>query len=442
MAKIIDPDGLVRSSSLVNLGVDGNIFIDTSAKTVSLSLFGLLSNDGVSLQSVYSYLKEEWKSDNELIKYEFPMVAITPEQFEFVSDWKPADQTTLNLFRDAGFAIKNLDGTSAEEYVGIITLGELGASDQVYYQQADGLTSSDIVLTGPVNQAVKVYGDASNGNIDYRDYFKLFVREYQKKYAQSTIDDIGVSNITYQAYRFPLTNSADLKVTHDDTTADAYGVTVEYFGANQTRSIGGTDYDFDIIIDGNNRTAEEIYEAVQSLLRKNSDIDSGAGDVTGKLADELLSFVGDTLVTSTGVFIDDFQSIDINRIEFFDVTGTKRTFPFVAAGVINFNQNLVDDGAAIYKMFYTSDFGSASADLVEDASGNPIEGIIAGGSITFDYDYDGDVSDSGAGTDKEVTVVAIGLNTAQYVSATGTITRSNSNVISLVAALERNYSNL
>jgi hypothetical protein len=432
MAIINDPDLLTQGTEVV---------FDTAAKTVQLVEAGNLSTEGVTLQAVYSFAKEEWKSDSSLIRYPFPFVAITSEQFEFVNGWKPADQTTINLIRTAGFAVKNIDGSSAEEYTGIITLGELGASDQVYYQQADGAAPTDIVLTGPVNQAVKVYGDASNGNFDYRDYLKVFVREQAKTYDSSNETDIGVTNFTYQAYRFPLANAADLKVTNDDTTADAYGVTIEYFGTSQTRSIGGVDYNFDVIINGNNRTAEEIYEAVQSALRKSSDIDSGVGTVRGDTSDELLTFVGDTLITSTGVFIDNFLALDTNRLEFFDNTGTKRTFPFVAAGAITFNQNLVDDGSAIYKMYYTAGFGTAGATLVQNASDVAIEGTITGSSVSFDYDYDGDTAGGGAGIDKDVTLVAIGLNSAQYVLATGTITRSTQNQISLVAALERNYAN-
>jgi hypothetical protein len=432
MAIINDPDLLTQGTEVV---------FDTTAKTVQLVEAGNLSTEGVTLQAVYSFAKEEWKSDSSLIRYPFPFVAITSEQFEFVNGWKPADQTTINLIRTAGFAVKNIDGTSAEEYTGIITLGELGVSDQVYYQQADGAAPTNIVLTGPVNQAIKVYGDASNGNFDYRDYLKVFVREQAKTYDSSNETDIGVTNFTYQAYRFPLANTSDLKVTNDDTTADAYGVTIEYFSTSQTRSIGGTDYNFDIIIDGNNRTAEEIYEAVQSALRKSSDIDSGVGTVRGDTSDELLRFVGDTLITSTGVFIDNFLALDTNRLEFFDNTGTKRTFPFVAAGAITFNQNLVDDGSAIYKMYYTTGFGTAGATLVQNASDVAIEGTITGPSVTFDYDYDGDTAGGGAGIDKDVTLVAIGLDSAQYVLATGTITRSTQNQISLVAALERNYAN-
>jgi hypothetical protein len=433
MALITDPD-------LLNQGTE--IVFDTTNKTIQLLAAGNLSNDGVTLQTVYSCIKEEWKNDDALIQYDFPMVPITSEQFELVNGWTFADAATINLLRSGGFAVKDASGVSLEEYIGLITLGSIGAADQVYYQQTIGGAPTDIVLTGAVNQCVKVYGDATHGAFDYRDYLQVFVREQAKTYDNATHTDIGVSSLTYQVYRFPLTNAADLKITHDDTTVDAYGVTATYYATAQQRTIGGTAYNFDVIVDGNNRTAEEIYEAVQSLLRKNSDIDSGTGTVTGKTADSLMHFVGDTLVTSTGVYIDNFQATDTNRIEFFDTSGTKRTFPYVAAGAIEFNANLTNDASAIYKMFYSDNFGTALAELVLDSSGAAIEGPVAGATqVTFDYDYDSETSGGGAGIDKNITVVAIGAATAQHVKATGVISRSTENSITLVSSLERTYSN-
>jgi len=525
MAKILDPDDLVRSTSLSQLGTDGNIWIDISTRAISLDTYGSLTTDGVSIQALYSYLKEEWKTDSDLIKFPFPMVAITPEQFEFVEGWEPADIDTVNLFRDGGFAVKDSNGDSSSEFVGVITLGEIGASDQVYFQQVSDGASKDVVLTGAVNQCIKVYGTATGTDIsftassdtissgtaitsfavgdeitisgstsndgtytiatiasdnksatieeagtltdesagasititaDTRTYFKIFVREYQKLYAQSQLSDIGVNSFTYQAYRFPLANAADLKITNDDTTVSGSlpytDMSITYYATAQTRTIGASDYDFDIIIDadvsddGNLRTAEEIYEFVEWSLRQNSDIDAGAGTVIGKTANSLLKFVGDTLVTSTGVFIDDFSETDINRIEFYDTSGTKRVFPFVAAGTINFNDNLVSDSGAIYRMFFTdvngNNFGDSDAIIVKDNDDNDIAGDITNSQVQFTFDYDGNTQGTRtAGTDAPVTVVAIGLDKAQYVKATGTIARTNANSLSLVASLERNYSN-
>jgi len=530
MAKIIDPDSLVRASEKAKLGEDGNIWIDTPTSTISMAEYGDLTSDGATIQAVYSYLKEEWKTDAALIKFPFPMVAITPEQFEYVEGWQPADMATVNLLRDGGFAVQDKSGYASSMFAGVITLGDIGTSDQVYYQQEDEGVSSNIVLTGAVNQAVKVYsygagsdiefvadgskvtstttnlaafmpgdkmtitGSTDNDGIvtvatvvspteitvveaitdesagadvvlltDYRSYFKIFVREQAKLYAQSEQADIGVSQFTYQAYRFPLANGADLKVTHADTDIDSDGdgtadqgkyadMSITYYADNQTRDIGGTDYSFNIIIDadvandGNYPTAEEIYEFVEWSLRQDSDIDAGDGTVVGKTASALLKFVGDTLVTSTGVFIDDFSETDINRLEFYDVDGIKRVFPFVAAGSINFNDNLVQDSGAVYRMFFTdaqgNNFGDSDAIIVKDNADTDIAGDITSSSVQFTFDYDGNEQGGRtAGTDAPITVVAIGLDRAQYVKATSTIGRSNANSVSLVASLERNYAN-
>ena len=592
MAKVFDPDLLVRSSDKNHLGTDGNIWIDTATKQIYLKEYGDLSTDGVTLQCLYSFLKEEWKNDNTLIKYPFPMVAITPEQFEFINGWRIAEddgEVTKYLLRDGGYAVKKSDGSSEHEYFGCITLGNFDdpSSDRAYFWQDENSTETkDAHFTGPLNEVVEVYrnkvitdedvgtGDGStktfslkwhpvkagsytiyvdgtaqtegtdytidtntgeitfdtapaNGaditadytsEFDYRDFFKIFLRIEGKKYSQSALQDIGVGTLTYQAYRFPLSNEIDLKVTHSDSQIDSDGdgipdaspynhMEIKYLDGkgftdynstttyetndvvkdtdgkwyislvdNNTgndpssddgthwklydgqRQIGSEYYPFNIIIDantsgtGNNPSAEQIYEFVEFELRQNLDIDATDKSVIGKIADPLLSFVGDTLVTQKGVFIDNFNDTDTNRIEFYDVFGTKRTFPYVAAGTIYFNDNLQQDSNAVYSMFFKDpdgtagsgdEFGTDGAIIVQDKDGNPISGNVNGQpSISFTFDYDGNTQGGRtAGTDADVVVVAIGLDKAQYVKAEGTITRSTSNSISLVSSLERNYVN-
>ena len=81
--------------------------------------------------------------------------------------------------------------------------------------------------------------------------------------------------------------------------------------------------------------------------------------------------------------------------------------------------------------------------IVDDNAGADMTGTVSGaGSIQKTFNYDGN-SQGGRtpGTDADITVVAIGLITGQYVRATGLIERSTSNAVSLVAPLERNYAN-
>ena len=291
-------------------------------------------------------------------------------------------------------------------------------------------------------------------------------------------------------------------------------------------------------------SAEEIYEFVQRQLRRDADIDTTDQVVTGRTADELLRFVGDSLEAGqaiptnpngggSGVIIEGFDSNDTNRLSFFDNTGTERQFPFVAAGTITFNQNLQDDsGPAEYFMFYeyterftNTGFGlsSASADtatldssttdlvaeladgdfirlsgfsneanngifvltgspsgtgpwtapvrkldgetlvdesagptvdldknpidsddaiIVDDNSGADISGAVPGASVAFDYDYDNNTQGGRtAGTDADIVIRAIGTDTAAFVEVFGTITRATGLSFSVVAPLERNFTN-
>jgi hypothetical protein len=437
MALITDPDNL-------NQGTE--ITISTSAKTIALAVAGNLSNDGVTMQALYSFLKEEWKSDGNLIPYPFPMVSITPEQFEFIEGWVPSNDTTRNLIRSAGWREINDSDAIEREYMGIISLGNIDNTDTAYYAFSTDTSKTDFDFTGPINQAIQTFGDSSNGNIDKRsDTLTVYIRAQGKTYGSATSTSIGLTALNYIANRFPLAESADSKVTASDstisTTAPYTGMSITYGAV--TRSIGGVSYNFGVVVDGNQGTAEQIYEFVQYSLRLSSDIDAGAGSQDGSLADSLMSFAGEALSTTTGVYIDDFQTNDTNRLSFTDTGGTVRTFPFVAAGTISFNANLVSDSDAIYRMFFTSGFGTGSALLVDNNSGVDISGTIGGNeTIAFDFDYDGNTQGGRtAGTDASVTVVAIGLDTAQYVSATATITRATGQNISLVAPLERNYDN-
>lgn len=437
MALITDPDDL-------NQGTE--ITISTAAKTIALSVAGNLSNDGVTGQALYSFLKEEWKNDASLIPYPFPMVSITPEQFEFIEDWVPANDTTRNLIRSAGWREITAADAVEREYMGIISLGNIDSADTPYYAFSSDSAKTDFDFAGTINQAIQTFGDASNGNFDKRsDTLTVYIRAQGKTYGSATSTSIGLTALNYIANRFPLAEAADSKISASDatiaSTAPYTGMSIT-FGA-VTRTIGGVSYNFNVVVDGNNGTTQQIYEFVQYSLRQATDIDAGAGTQVGQLADSLMAFLGDTLKTTTGVAIDNYQNSDRNNLVFTDTGGVERTFPFLATGTISFNANLVNDTAAIYRMFFTSGYGTGSAILVDDNSGTDISGTISGSSsVAFDFDYDGNTQGGRtAGTDAAVTVVAIGLNTAQFVSQSATITRATGQNISLVAPLERNYDN-
>lgn len=445
MALIIDPDDLTQGTEVT---------FDTAAKTIALSQAGNLSTDGVTLKALYSFAKEEWKNDATLIRHPFPFTPITDEQFELKDGWDFANDASRYLIRTGGWAVVDTNGVTQEMWAGIISLGSLESGTQPYFSQSAG-TPVNFQLTGAVNQAIKIY---TNGGTDDRASLTLFAREQGDTYAQATLSDIGVTgNMTFQVYRFPLATAADLKITLGDATVSTTpysAITITYHATNISRTIGGVSYNFNVEIDGNGQTIEGIYETLQYRLRQNSDIDDGAGTVTGKVASDLAFFLGDTLKLREGVYLTNFNANDTNDI-LHDPIGASFdiAFPFTASLTLEFGANLVSDSDAVYRVFFTNDdagdntgrdFGTANAITVDNASGVDISGSVGGNSsLTFTYDYDGNTQ-RGTGstsTDAPITVVGIGLSTGQYVSATGTIARSTSNVVSLVSALERNYSN-
>lgn len=521
MPKIVDPDLLAQTTSVL---FD---FASTTARRIDLASNDISgssnieptisgSDTGVTLQALYSFCKEEWKTDATLIKIPFPLISITKNQFDFINSWDMANDRSKYLLRDAGWSVRSgSTNTSTQEWVGIVTLGTLASTDQVYYLQTSSFAGvpENFQMQGPVNQSVLVYS-ASSAVVErnYRDFMKLFVREWEKTYAAASVqDDLQVPIMEYVVYSLPLTNAPDLKISEPieaSVTGSPYNeVTITYLSGSGfdawltgtvypsgsvvsgsdgrwyisnnggtsagspppgvdsgntwvsypgERDINGTYYPFNTIVDagvGKNNSIAEIYTRVQYELRQSADIDDGTDLPArrGDTADSLLRFLGDTLITSDGVYIDNIQDADTNSIDFFDANSTVRRFAFVATGLIVFNDNLIADASGSFFMFFTdpdatvngNEYGTAGAIVVQDNLGFPITGSIGGsGSYSFTFDYDGNVQGGRAPlSDTPVTVVAIGLSSAQYVVASSTIERSKANNISLVSALERNYNN-
>lgn len=449
MPVIIDPDDLVDTTDVV---------VNTTAKTIQILTTGNVTDEGatggVTGQCLYSWLKEEWKTNATYIKYPFPMEAITPEQFEFINGWLPADDATRKLLRTAGWTERTDLGVATRRYMGVVSLGSLGATDQPYYRFGSN-TATNFTYQGPVNEAIQIYGDASNGNFDFTDGDQLdvYCREQGKTYAYSNNLQIGASTLTYIVYRFPLSNGTDLKISASDgdisTLTPWTNISIEYFATDQVFDVDGDTIDepYRIIVTDSAGTAttQEIYEKIQWSLRQDSDIDTGAGVVNGKVASNLLSFVGDTLVGSNGLYISGLNSNYLNAVDFYDFDGILRRYPFVSAGTINFGAN-AGSGDFKYWMFFdttpTGDYGTSDAIIVNDKDGVPITGTYAGSPISWTFAYDSNTQGSRtAGNNADVVIVGIGLSGGQFISVNQTITRSAGISTLLAPATERNYRN-
>ena len=459
MTMILDPD-------LLNVGTE--LTLTPATKKFRLNVAGnLVGKDGVDGRALYSKFIELWETAT-YNKYDFPAYVIGDPRagmFAFgydgsvYSGWGPEDDATRQYLRNIGWSEYSAAGVMTRQYVGVV-VGASGvpAGAQMYFKKEAAGAPINFAYTDAPNQAIQVYGDASNGNFDHRAYFKVFCREYGVTHDDTVLADIFETSTGAYKLGFAINVSADTKLTtllgSVQATADAAmagapysGITEAHYSVGQTRSIGGTNRTFSRIITGNNATAEQIYAKHQYNRRQNSDINTGgtAGVVTGKTADSIMWFVGDKLYVRG--FIDGYNANDINRLVFIDDSGTERTFPFTAAGTLAFDASFV---GGVYRAYFASgatagnNFGEASALTVKKADGTTdIAGTITSTGISFDYAYDSNVQRGAgtAGTDVALKIFALKKGSTKPRFVTYTLTRNVGQTIGFAAEADRGYNN-
>lgn len=425
---IIDSDH-PTTSTLYDL-----VTYNTSTKVISITTGTSIpanaaynSDEGVTLQALYSHAKYAWKYDNDLIKHSFPFIAITAEQYEVVNGWT-IDADTIQILRTGGFAVVDENGVLQEEWINVITLGNLNSNEQVYYTFDAALVPSSTInfnQVGTINECIKIF---ENGVQAKENYLGLFVRTYGRTFDSSNTTDIGVtSGFDTQVYRFPLSTLDDVKLAGIDGSAIT-GVT--FTEGSVTKDIdANTGLTFDRVISANSVSLQNIYARTQYLLTLDSPI---YGTTSGKTAPAMLVFLGDNVITEAGVFVETLTPAEKTRITFTAADGNTYQYDFTAGGNIIFNSYLSADSFAVYKVFYGTLPATEEAPLTFTVGdGTTVNGQT---SIPFEFKFN-------ELTNPQVTAVAIGLDTAQYVTATVTLENTTSNTISLVSALERNYSN-
>lgn len=447
MAMITDPD-------LIAVGTE--ITLDTTARTFTLVAAGdLVAKDGVDANALWSFFVDIWATAT-YQPYPFPMNKIDNRSGQYIfgrdpggnyNGWKPANDTTRQMIRNGGWREYSNAGVLNREYFGAVLQGSVSSGSQCYYQRATGGSAINYTFTDLPNEAVQVYGDASNGNFDNRTFFKSFNRTYGYTFDDASLTDISETATGPYKLPFGINTSADLNLTADDTAvlgAPYSTCTIDYDSATSNYTIGGGSYPFKKTINHTAMTRYQIYTKMQYLLRQNSNI-NGAGDagtVIGKTADLICWFVGPTLYSRA--FFTPIAA-DLNDIIFIDDNGVERQFPYASAGAMTFNAPLTSGGTGYYKMFYTTtpggdDFGEGAAVVVNDKDGSPIQGTISGASIAFTFDYSNNTQGGySGGTNRDVTLVWGNPGVAKPGVSTGTITQSKGISISAVAESDPSY---
>ena len=159
------------------------------------------------------------------------------------------------------------------------------------------------------------------------------------------------------------------------------GMTLTYYATPQARTdlVGGS-VNFGIIADGNDGTAQEVFEYLQYRLRTTADIDNDSDIAIGRAMDGLAGFVGDTghfgspdgglsFPTNpdgggSGVYVDNLNALSKNDVIFYDNLNAPKTFPETIAVTLDFNQIAIDDTTTEYDLFYDRTIRTNVTDFV------------------------------------------------------------------------------
>ena len=229
-----------------------------------------------------------------------------------------------------------------------------------------------------------VIGTTDAGSLSGVKYSELTIdyiagQLYETAAAQSySVDDV-LQDGAGRWYRCTTAGTVDATDANDLGTMGGSGSAVfEAFPGE--RQIGADYYAFNRILDvqdvtnGYSARLKEIHSWAQYKCRQASDINDDVngdawGTVYGNIAPVFTGFVGDTMHTAHGVFIDNYDANDKNDLIMWDITvdgggvdsttilpatSTGRSFPYTAAGNINFSSNFVDevDNTTRYTMYF------------------------------------------------------------------------------------------
>lgn len=414
MAKIIDPDDL-------NVGTE--ITFNLGAKTFTLVDAGNLDpKEGVTGNALWAKFVDLWTTDT-YQPYPFPMNVLDARSGQYIfgqdpggsyNGWKPADDTTRQMIRDAGWSEYSGAGALNRQYVGLVALasGYPGGA-QFYYQRTSTDTPNNFTFTDAPNEAIQVYGDVSNGNFDERAYFKLFCREAAYLYDDAILGDVGESATGAFKVSLPISVGSDLNIVATDakiitSKAIASATWAAGIGTVNTSAVHGLDDGDYVVITGATPTTWNV---------------RGIVNVTDTDSFEI-SIPSDPGTHITGGDVKTIYSL-IN-IKYFDQAFNKE----IDSDVTNRNFGILIDSGT-----WSGVDGSApgGASVLTSSEGGMAVNEYSGGELIIHE-----------GTDKG-TVFPIVSNTATTITVTGTIA-SGSNLsftaypaVSIGATLKQIY---
>ncbi len=462
---------LLVQSSVGRSGIpDGNIFFDVAngrieiitveeQATINMTSRGggatdpnpLSQQDGIKLEALYAFEREQRRLDETLRRYDYFFKGTFKfgGAYELVNGRKFDDangsNTSLTVddrykIRSSGWIERNAAGAIGRIYYGVRSLGNIEASSAPFYQLSAGGPVTDFDKVGPVDEAIQVYGDnaidSTTTTFDNRTYMAMSVRTYGFNYDQKILADSGIVEMGGYASGFALTESEHLTTnTTDHPLASVYNVnpalqtgvwanmTLEELDVPQVETgFNEVDGSFSWVL--NNPGGASLSQCVaylDAISRVDADINAHATNTTfGKRVPTWYTYnaagkiLPRTNIVNKGLFIEGLLGADKTAVVFTDDNGNAKTYPNYLSVSVNIGAEAVADPLSWFHAFFLNgpgagdDFNTSGALVVQDASGNPVKGnvsahaYLSGNSLIWEFDHAGDTIGGTAGTDKSI----------------------------------------
>lgn len=420
----------------VNPGIQTSLIIDTSGSIDTafntINFNGTVGNGNTFSDAPYFYTGDAVVYQTDGTGGE-PVAGITTNGIYYIRYYSDGTvptgvghSFTLHPTRQDALDGTNTVGLTGSNTGETITFTAAGVPEELFF----GITEEGSFANEPIQFYATDNDDGSTVLYNRDNFYEIFVREEGKTYSKQNIGDIGVSQLNYQAYRFPLSSATDINITVVDgngsttgiATAAYAGIGISFYQTPQSFTVAGQPRNFNIVINANQQPLRTVYSKVQYLLRQPIRVNSGIGgtDINslsgvgynngngaqnefdnsfryGAVQRPLLEFVGDVLqarlvddifdfsgtgvdsdnLGNLGVYISNVAAADINNVKYYDNTGTQREELFTATVNLTFNNNLFGDSDGKFWVFYDS----------PDTSSEVIPGLST--AISLDAGSDG-----------------------------------------------------
>lgn len=481
---------------------DGNIFFDVAngrieiitaeeLATVNLTSKGggvsdpnpISNQDGIKMEALYAFERQERRLDETLRQYDYYFTGTFKfgGAYELVNNRKfddangSATSSTTDdraKVRGSGWIERNVAGAIGRIYYGVVSLGNIEALSQPYYQLSAGGAPVDFAKDGGINEAIQVYGDAgvdaNTTTFDTRTYLSNKVRTYGYNYDEKILADSGVSEMGGYSSGFALSESVHLTTnTTDMPLASVYNanpalqtgvwlnMTLEELDVAQTETGFTTaDGNFTWVLNNpNNASLNQCVAYLDAIAQTDNDINAHAINVTnGKrvgtwytynAAGKILPVVG-TGAPGEGLFIEGLVGTDKNRVIFTDDAGATKEYPAYSNVAVTVGSGAVADTNAWFHAYFLTNFNTAGAVTVQNAQAATVKGNVnasglrVGNDIVFEFDWVGDTVGGTAGTNKDIVFECEGDGGVTAAKTVFTLTSAASITASCVPLAESN----